>query len=517
VVPGYRERVQWHHKLIAEALEEVLRFVRFKGQRGGIARLAISMPPRHGKTLHGTELFPAMGLGVDPDLKFICASNGADLARDNLANAVQWIDSDAYKSVFPTRIGKVEQLDDEGRVESKLETTKAAQMIRTLMPERPGSRKYVKSRGYYIAQGIGGSIVGKGGDVLLLDDPIKNGEQALSDNYHRKLWTWYASTFTTRKNHQWAAEVFIGTRWTEPDFIDELVGYWQSQSSPARPLPIKVIRLAALAEDPLEDNDPRQVGEPLDTIIHSRESYEAERAGLLATEPWVWFAQWQSRPRMAGLKFFQPNEWMYYGESFDIGAAIDYIDFSVDTNLAESGESYACIHVFGVISQFRSVDGVARYFLLDESRGHYDLDTIEFELVRLGNKWRTAFPNQFSQGKWWVENKALGPTIVKKYAGDFPMIVPVPKIKGKLYCYRAASTITGQQRLWIPKESFGVDPTDDTRPLVSHVFVGSMKEKGSWVQELGSYPSKPDDRRDTLAMEIICRTPWFGIDMLGRA
>ena len=519
VVPKYSRRLHWYHVQIAEALEGLLRFVRFKGERGGYARVVISMPPRHGKSLHATELLPAIGLGVDPDMKFMIATNGASLAKDGVNNTRAWMNDPLYKQTFSTRVGKEESFGDDGKRQGIVEVTDAALMFKTLRPKHSGSQEYVPAKGYYLAQGLGGSLTGKGFDIGIMDDLIKNAEQAMSPSTNPKVWAFYASTFATRANHEHAGQLYIGTRWTEPDFVDELCDFWRSQETAGLRLPIKTLRFPALAEEPLEIDDPRSVGEGLDKGppdgINSQAFYEGMRNALLSTQPWVWRGLWQQRPNALGQKFFQPDDWMPFNESFDLTRQIDYLDFSIDTNLSENGQSYACIHVFGVISHIRATDGGQHFFLLDESRGHYSLDQIQDEMVRLGKKWKAALPQQFRAGQWWVENKALGPTVIKKYSHEYP-IVAVGKVRSKLYCYRVSSVITGQQRVWVPSESFGRDPTNPALPLVDHTFVGSMERQGSWVHEQGSFPSKPDDRRDTLAMQIICRTPWLGPDVLAR-
>jgi hypothetical protein len=517
VVPKYDRRLHWYHVQIAEALEGLLRFVRYKGERGGYARVVISMPPRHGKSLHATELLPAMALGVDPDLKIMVATNGASLAKDGVKNTREWMNSALYKQTFATRVGKVESIDDNtGRRQGVVEVTDAALMFNTLKPKHAGSQEYVPAKGYYLAQGLGGSLTGKGFDIGIMDDLVKNAEQAMSPTTNPKVWAFYASTFATRANHQHAGQLYIGTRWTEPDFVDELCDFWRSQETAGLHLPIKVLRFPAIAEDPLEPDDPRQIGEGLDKGppdgIYSLAHYEGTRNALLATQPWVWHGLYQQRPNALGQKFFQPDDWATYNGSFDLAKQLDYLDFSIDTNLSDSGQSYACIHVFGVL---RTPDGGQYFFLLDESRGHYSLGQIEDEMQRLGKKWKAALPKQFRAGQWWVEAKALGQTVIKKYAGTYP-IIAVGKVRSKLYCYRVASVVTGQQRVWVPSESFGRDPTNPALPLVDHSFVGSMEQQGSWVHEQGSYPSKPDDRRDTLAMQIICRTPWLGPDVLAK-
>lgn len=519
VVPDYSRRLHWYHRQINEALEGLLRFVRFKGRRGGYARVVISMPPRHGKSLSATELLPANALGVDPDLKIMVATNGASLAKDGVKNTRGWMADPAYKETYATRVGSVESFDSSGYRQGIIETTDAALMFRTLRPKSAGSSEYEHAKGYYLAQGLGGSLTGKGFDIGIMDDLIRNAEQALSPVTNPKVWAFYASTFATRANHEYAGQLYIGTRWTEPDFVDELIDYWRQQETSGLCLPIKVLRFPAIAEDPLEIGDPREVGEGLDKGppdgIYSLAHYEGTRNALLATQPWVWHGLYQQRPNALGSKFFQPGDWMPYTGEFNLAKQLDYIDFSVDTNLATTGQSYACINVYGVISHIRSTDGGQHFFLLDESRGHYDLTTIENELQRLGAKWKAALPRQFADGKWWVENKALGHTITKKYSHLYP-IEPVGKVKSKLYCYRVASVVTGQQRVWVPVESFGRDPTNPSLPLVDHTFVGDKDTQGSWVHEQASHPSKPDDRRDVLAMQIICRTPHLGPEVLAR-
>jgi hypothetical protein len=80
-----------------------------------------------------------------------------------------------------------------------------------------------------------------------------------------------------------------------------------------------------------------------------------------------------------------------------------------------------------------------------------------------------------------------------------------------------AAQVTEQLRVWIPTEPFGLDPTRHGRPLVTADWVGSDKQPGTWLHEISSHPSKPDDRRDSLAQLLICRTPWLGIRLLQAA
>lgn len=527
VVPGYSERVWWYHEQIAEALEGALRWVRFKGKKGGYARVAISMPPQHGKSLHGTELFPDFALGQDPDLRIIAASNGATLAKKGIDHARQFMSHENYRRAFSTRFGRVEEFAAESSRRTRvLEVESSSQFFRTIKPADPESSHMVPGDGYYLAQGLGGSITGWGYDIGIGDDFIKNAEQALSQRYQEKLWEFYTSTFATRQRAEHSVQIYIGTRWTSPDFADGLVEYWQAQDTEASPVPIKVLKFPALAdgETELSDDDPRRdeafierYGAGLDNPKHRTAAYYfRERESLMTRTPWVWFGMYQQAPRMSGAKFFQPEEWGYYDASHeDVLRRCAYLDFSIDANLSETGQSFAVITVAAVLEVGRGLpnDEGVHFFLVDEARGHWDYQKLEAEFVRLRKKWEAAYPAAAANGSVWVENKALGPTLLSKFRDVYPLVA-VPKAKAKTVCYQLASPVVSQRRVWLPKGTWGQDPTFPGDPLVTDAWVGSGNDKGSWVHELKSHPDRPDDRRDALAQLIICRTPWLGIDLL---
>lgn len=526
VVSDYRARRWWYHEQISEALEGLLRYVRFKGTRGGYARVLISMPPQHGKSLHGTELFPAFALGQDPDLKIIVASNTAEMSKKGITNARMWMNHYGYQATFPTRLGRLEEFDVKSSKRTRvLEVTDSSQFFRTIHKGARG-REAREGLGYYLGQGVNGSITGWGYDIGGLDDVIKNAEQAFSDRYKEKLWEFYTTVFDTRERSAYSGQFYIGTMWTDPDFSQELEQYWREQSTPEHPLPIKVLRFPAIAEESRCEGDPRQPGEGLDNPAQrSTAYYIGKRAALMEQSPETWFSMWQQAPRMGGLKFFQPEDWMTFDKTFKL-QHLTFVDFSIDANLhGEKGSSFTVIQVWGVlqVGYDRPKEQGEHFFLLDESRGlfPYDADdgdaskvTIKSELVRLYKKWKAALPGPVGAGKVWVENKALGPALISRYQGEYPLVA-VPKAKAKGYCYSLAAPKAAQRRVRIPSGTWGVDPTNPSLPLVTDTHIGSAKIKGSWIHELMSYPSKPDDRRDALTQEIICRCPDLGIYLLG--
>lgn len=129
--------------------------------------------------------------------------------------------------------------------------------------------------------GAGGAILGKGADLFIVDDPIKNAQEALSPTYRQKVWDWYNSTADTRLEPG-ARVVVTQQRWHTEDLGGRLL---KEQAADWR-----VVSLPALAED----GDPlgRRPGEPL-----WPERYDAAELGRKRRNAPTWFAaQYQQRP-----------------------------------------------------------------------------------------------------------------------------------------------------------------------------------------------------------------------------
>lgn len=153
-----------HHQLIVERLEAV--------ERGKLTRLMISLPPRHGKSLLASQIFPAWYLGRHPDRDIITATYGQDLS-DRFGRRVRnMVSEPLHLAIFP-----------EFRLAKDLASIRQFSTI---------------AGGSYYAVGRGGAITGRGADLLLIDDPLKDQEEARSDVIRRALHEWYAAVAYTR-------------------------------------------------------------------------------------------------------------------------------------------------------------------------------------------------------------------------------------------------------------------------------------------------------------------------------
>jgi len=277
-VSRVNSRYKWyrHCETLADVLERVA--------DGKIKRLMIFLPPRHSKSETVCRLFAAYFLHRYPDRWVGLCSYGAELAFTLSRNA-----RDNYQ-----------------RVSGELQSNTTA------------VKHWETGRGGGLwAAGVGGPITGKGWHLGIIDDPIKNAEEAASDTIRSKQKDWYGSTFYTREE-PWADEdphgamIVIQTRWHEEDLAGYLLSEEAQGDDPER---WHIVNLPAIAEKEEErpefpvtctvEPDWRKPGEalcperrPLDKLRKI-----AERIG-----DFFFAALFQQRPRPKAGLFFK-SEW----------------------------------------------------------------------------------------------------------------------------------------------------------------------------------------------------------------
>lgn len=217
-----------HHRLVAEKLEQVLRFIETEG-REGIGRLIISEPPRHGKTEQVSRLFPSWLLGRLPDSRVILTSYGAELAQSDSRAVREFVKSERFGALF----GNLSTSD------APVELSEDSQARSNWDLEEP-------HRGGLIAAGIGGAINGKGAHLLVVDDPFKSRDEADSEIYRKHIENWWKSTAYMRLE-KGGAIVITHTRWNPEDLAGNLLT--KMVSDPLLADQYEVVFLPALALD----------------------------------------------------------------------------------------------------------------------------------------------------------------------------------------------------------------------------------------------------------------------------
>lgn len=218
------------------------------------------VPPRHGKSELASRRLPAYLLGLNPRAHVIACSYSADLASRINRDVQRIIDSPTYARLFPgTRL-------------SGMNTRNRGVGLRN-----DALFEVVGTGGSYRSAGVGGGITGMGFDVGIIDDPVKNREEADSPTIREKVWEWYTSTFWTRQAPG-ARILLIMTRW----HVDDLAGRLLRQQAED---PVadqwEVVRLPALATGHATiPGDERSEGEPLWPDRYGLEFLAAARATL---------------------------------------------------------------------------------------------------------------------------------------------------------------------------------------------------------------------------------------------
>lgn len=190
-------------------------------------------------------------------------------------------------------------------------------------------------RGYMQSVGVGGAITGKGADLVIIDDPIKNAEQAMSATYRQRTWDWYRSTIYTRLSSE-AIVIVVVTRW----HVDDLVGRLLKAADDGEGDDWHVIALPALAEE----NDPlgRLVGEPLAPELFSLDQLHEIKRVL---GPYWWSALYRQRPTSEETQIIHRSWWQRY----EIPPSFEYVFQSWDTALKDDElNDYTCCTTWGV-------------------------------------------------------------------------------------------------------------------------------------------------------------------------
>jgi hypothetical protein len=178
----------WHHELIADKLMDVY--------NGKCKRLIIQMPPRAGKSRLVSELFPAWVLGKNDQREIMLGSYSENLSKEFSGRARDLCGDEIYHAVF----GKKLRSDKRSKGDWGLAGSKGA-------------------KGGMRAVGLNGSITGKGANIFIIDDPIRNRQDADSKIIRDTIWNNYRSAVNTRLTPD-DAVIIVLTTW----HLDDLIG-----------------------------------------------------------------------------------------------------------------------------------------------------------------------------------------------------------------------------------------------------------------------------------------------------
>lgn len=367
-------------------------------------------PPRHGKSEEASRLFPGYYLERHPDRWVGLASYAAGLAFTLSRNA-----RDNYQragnSVHPGASG-VEQWETLGG-------------------------------GGMWAAGVGGPITGKGAHLLLVDDPLKNAEEASSETIREKHKDWWRSTFYTRAEPD-AAIVVIQTRWHE----DDLAGWLLSQELDEDPECWHVLNLEAIREEVPQEFPPSCVTledwrKPGEALCPERYPIDKLRRMERRIGGYYFGALYQQRPTALAGDIFKREWWEFYTTPDTpipgirmLPPTLDRVIQSWDMTFKDEDQND---YVSGQVWASRFTD----FYLLDRVNERMSFTASCAAVETMGAKWPKA------RGKY-IEDKANGPAIINALRRQVGGIVPVKPDGGKVPRAYAVQPYVEARQCYLP-------------------------------------------------------------------
>lgn len=369
-------KMSWVHEEICRKLDEFLQAV----QRKESPRLMLMMPPRHGKSEIVSRRFPAYAFGRFPNLSIIGTAYAADLAGRNNRDVQRIIDSDEYSRLFPDTTLNGPKSTSQG-----------------IFLRNSEIFEIVNHNGVYRSAGVGGGITGMGGDVLIIDDPVKDRAEADSPTVRNKIYDWYTSTLYTRLAPG-GGILIIMTRW----HTDDLCGRLLESMKKGEGDKWTVIEYPAIAT---RDEEYRKQGEALHPERYSFKQLTKIKSAVGNRD---WEALYQQRPTIDGGTVIK-EEWLKFYTV--LPSKFDVLITSWDMTFKDTASSDF------VVGQVWGRKG-ADCYLVDQVRARMSFTETIDEFIKLAQKYPKAL-------RKLVEDKANGPAVIDVLKHSVQGIIPI--------------------------------------------------------------------------------------------
>ena len=352
-----------HHQIIAHAFEDIA--------ANKEKRLIINMPPRHTKSEFASYLFPAWMIGKFPKMKIMQVSHNAELSSRFGSKVRNLMNTKEYKMIF----GNV-TLREDSKAKGRWETNHG---------------------GEYFAAGVGGSITGRGADLLIIDDPHTE-QDSMSDSAMERAYEWYTSG-PRQRLQPGGRIVCVMTRWAVDDLTGRLI---KAQKEPKADK-WKVIEFPAILP-----ND-----KPVWPEYWNKEDLDSVKASISVKN---WNAQYMQDPTSEEGAIIKRDWWQVWDKEH-LPKLLHVIQ-SYDTAFSKKETAdYSAITTWGI---FEPVEGYEKcIMLLDAQKGRYDFPDLKNLALEQYHYWE---PETVI-----VEAKASGqPLIQELRRAGIPVIDYVP-------------------------------------------------------------------------------------------
>ena len=425
-----------HHEIMANAFERVA--------KGELKRLIINMPPRHTKSEFASYLLPAWFLGRFPHKKIIQSSNTAELAVGFGRKVRNLVDGETYSKVFPN--------------------------VALRHDSKAAGRWSTNGNGEYFAIGVGGTVTGKGADLLIIDDPHSEQEAKLAETdptVFDSVYEWYTSG-PRQRLQPGGAIVIVMTRWSKRD----LTGRVLKDSAQRGGDEWELIEFPAILPS----------DKPLWPEFWSYDELNALRIELPNSK---WQAQYQQNPTSEGGAIVKREWWKIWEK--ESPPACEFIIQSWDTAFLKSERAdYSACTTWGV-------------FYIEDDTGKMQANVILLNAFKKRMEFPELKQRAYQEFKEWevdsliVEAKAAGsPLIFELRAMGIPVQEFTPsKGNDKIARLNAVADIFASGMVWVPNTNWAEElieevasfPAGDHDDLVDSMTQALLRyRKGGFIR-----------------------------------
>lgn len=366
--------------------------------RGEIKKLAIFMPPQHGKSEGSTRRLPPYILGKNPDTKIAIVSYSSTKARKFNREIQRIIDTTEYNDVFPKT-----------RLNTKNVTTVAGSYLRNAE-----ECEIMGYSGGFKTVGVGGALTGDPVDVLIMDDIYKNAEDAWSTTVRENIQEWYDTVAQTRL-HNDSQQLIVFTRWHHDDLAGRICKEEEGWV---------IIKYPAIKIGTPTEYDPRDVGEPLWAERHSLERLE----DIKRKNPSIFSALYQQEPTPESGNIWN-EKWFIAIKDEDFPNRLQ--DFGTDWDLAYTKDDKNSASAWVTSGTFKGSVYVDKL----------GFDWLEFpQLIMLMSS--KASPH-------YIEGKASGKSAKQVLTQNGISAIEVPKNSDKVVSTRLVTPMAQSGRVYV--------------------------------------------------------------------
>lgn len=350
------------------------------------SRIAISIPPRHLKSTSITNCYPSWFMGRAPWRSTIVASYG-----DNLVEKAGQKNRERIQNFAGDLFG----------VEIKGDVAKKA------LWELTGGGRFKGTT-------MRGGATGEGCELMIIDDPVKNREEANSKTIQTRIWEEYQDTFMTRP-HQNCVIVLIMTRWTNND----LRGMIEENEKNLKWLRLDLMAICENEEEVEDDPLGREIGQALYPQMFDVDYFQPFR-----TNPRTWWSLYKQRPQVDTGEYFQRNYFQYF--EFDENFVYLHSERGIIKYLLSSCRAFQTIDTAQKDKQQNDETAILTVavtpdndmLILDCYHGRLQVPEQEKMIDLYWNKWDCSFQA--------IEDKQSGIGIIQKKENEGRPILKLP-------------------------------------------------------------------------------------------